>query len=81
MIRRGEPSISQIAEAGCSRSTILRIPSNIPVFSSVKAPPNKGSRPQGITPVILEALYDHLREKPNMYLNEMTFFPWDKFDI
>lgn len=82
MTRNGELSISQMAEAaGCNRSTILRISSNIRIFSNVKAPPNKGSRPRSITPVMLEGLYDHLLEKTNMYLDEMAIFLRDKFDI
>ncbi|KAJ5901578.1 hypothetical protein N7495_002106 [Penicillium taxi] len=44
-------------------------------------PPNRGGRPRGITSVMLEALYDYLLEKPNLYLDEMAIFLWDEFDI
>lgn len=82
MIHSGELSTSQMAlAAGCNRSTILRISSNIRMFGSVKAPPNKGGRPQSVTPIMLEALCDHLLEKPNLYLDEMAIFLWDEFAI
>jgi hypothetical protein len=30
---------------------------------------------------MLEALCDHLLEKPNLYLDEMAIFLWDEFDV
>ena len=51
------------------------------MFGSVKTPPNKGGRAPSITPVMLEALCDHLLEKPNVYLDEKSTFLWDKFGI
>lgn len=51
------------------------------MFGSVKAPPSKGGRPRSITPVMLEALYDHLLEKPILYLDEMAIFLWDEFTL
>jgi transposase len=79
MIRSGELSISEMA--GCNKNTILRISSNIQMFCSVKALSNKGGRPRSITPIILEALCDHLFEKPGLYLDEMAIFLWDEFNI
>jgi DNA-binding Xre family transcriptional regulator len=65
MIHSGELSINEMSQAaGCNQSTISRISSNIRMFGSVKAPPIKGGRPRNITPVMLEALCDHLVEKP-----------------
>jgi hypothetical protein len=82
MTHSGELSPSQMAEtADCYRSTILSISSNILVFGSVKAPPNKGGRPQSITPVMLEALCDHLLEKPNLNLDAMDIFLGDEIDV
>ena len=82
MIRSGELSMSQMAKAAsCNKRTILRISSNIRTFGSVKAPPNKGGRPRSISPTMLEALCDHLLEKPNLYLDEMALFLWDEFNI
>lgn len=82
MLHGGELSMSQMAKAaGCSRRTILRISSNLRTFSSAKAPPNKGGRLRSIDPAMLEALCDHLLEKPNVYLDEMALFLWYEFDI
>lgn len=67
--------------AGCNKTIILRISSNIRIFSSVKAPPNKGGRPRSITLVMLEALCDHLLEKPTLYLDEIAIFLWDEFAL
>jgi transposase len=82
MIHSGELSINEMARAaGCNKSTISRISSNIRMFGSVKAPLNKGGRPRNITPVMLEALCDHLFEKPALYLDEMAVFLWDEFAL
>jgi transposase len=79
MIHSGELSVSEMAEAaGCNKSTIRRISSNIRLFGSVKAPPNKGGRPRNITPVMLDALYEHLLEKSTLYLDEIAVFLWDE---
>ncbi|GAQ10147.1 hypothetical protein ALT_7468 [Aspergillus lentulus] len=78
MISSGEVTTSQIAQAaGCSKRAILRIQSNLRVFGPMKAPP----RPRSITPVMLEALGDHLSEKPDSYLSEMELFLLDEFDV
>lgn len=44
------------------------------MFASVKAPPNIGGRPRSITLVMLEALCDHLLDKPTLYLDEIAIF-------
>jgi hypothetical protein len=51
------------------------------MFGRVKAPPIKGGRPHNITPVMLEALCDHLIEKPALYWDEMAVFLWDQFAL
>jgi len=57
MIHSGELFIIEIAQAaGCNKSTIR-------IFGSVKAQPIKGGRTRNITPVMVEALCDHLIEK------------------
>lgn len=82
IISSNKLTTSQMAEAaGCSKQAIIRIRSNLRLFGSVKAPPIKARRPQSITPVILEALYDHLLEKPDLYLLKIELFFLDKFDI
>lgn len=80
MILCNELTPSQIAEAaGCHRSTITRHRSNVRLFGSVRAPPNKGGRPRSITPDMIKALCDYLLEKPHLYLDEMAVFLWDEF--
>jgi hypothetical protein len=82
MIRSGELSILELAEAaGYNKSTILRISSNIRMFSSIKALANKCGRLRSITPIILEALYNYLFEKPGLYLNEIAIFLWGDFNM
>lgn len=61
MIHSSELSITEMARAaGCNKRTISRISSNIRVFGSVKVPLIKDGQPRSITPVMLEALCDHL---------------------
>lgn len=81
MLVSGEPlTASQIAEAaGCSERSIKNIRSNLRLFGSVRAPPNGVGRRRSITPVMLEALCDHLLERPGLYLDEMVLFLWDEF--
>ncbi|OGE55430.1 hypothetical protein PENARI_c004G00238 [Penicillium arizonense] len=82
MISSGELTTSQMAQAaGCSKRAILRIRSNLRLFRTIKAPPIKAGRPRSSTPVILEALCDHLLEKPDSYLSEMELFFLDEFDV
>lgn len=82
MIHSGELSITEIAQAaGCNKSTILRISSNIRMFGSVKAPLIRGGRPCSNTLVMLEALCDDLIKKPALYLGEMVDFLWDIFAL
>jgi hypothetical protein len=82
MVYSGELSVLEMAEAaGCHRSTILRISSNIRMFGNVKALHNKDGRRRRITPVMLEALCDHLLEKPTLCLDEMAIFPWNEFTL
>ena len=51
------------------------------MFGDIRAPLIPGGRPRVISPVMLEALCDHLLEKPDLYLNEMTEFLYDEFDV
>lgn len=73
MISSGELSITEMAQAAnCNKSTISRILSNIRMFDSVKTPLIRGGRPRSITPVMLEALCDHLIVKHALYLDEFA---------
>lgn len=65
--------------AECSERTIKYIRRNLRLFGNVHAPPNRVGRRRSLTPLMLEALYDHLLEKPGLYLDEMAIFLWDEF--
>ena len=66
--------------AGCSSRTIKSVRANIRRFGSTTAPPNGGGRPRSLTPPMLDALREHLLEKPDIYLDEMVVFLWDEFE-
>jgi hypothetical protein len=66
---------------GCSTRSIKAIRSNLRYFGNTKAPSNGRGRRRSITPSILDALYEHLLEKPNQYLDEIAVFLWDEFEI
>jgi transposase len=67
--------------AECSERSIKAIRSNLHYFGTTKAPLNGGGRPRSITPLMLEALCEHLLEKPGLYLEEIAVFLWDEFDV
>lgn len=67
--------------AGCSKRSIIAISANLRIFSNIRALLIPGGRPRVITPVILEALCDRLLEKPDLYLDKMPEFLYDKFDV
>jgi hypothetical protein len=70
-----ELTAAQMADtAGCSIRAVKYIRSNLQAFGSVEAPWNGGGRPRSTTPVMLEALREHLLEKPDRYLSEMAVF-------
>ncbi|KAI2734408.1 hypothetical protein DTO013E5_9997 [Penicillium roqueforti] len=57
----------------------MNIRKNLRLFGNVNAPPNRVGRRRTITPLMIEALRDHLLEKPGLYLDEMVIFFWDEF--
>jgi transposase len=67
--------------AGCSERSIKAIKSNLAHFNSTKAPANGVGRRRSITPLMLDALCEHLLEKPGLYQEEMVVFLWDEFDV
>lgn len=72
----------EIAEAtGYSTRSVRTIRSNIYSYSTTKAPRNGGGRKRSITPPILDALCEHLLEKPGLYRSEIILFLLDEFDI
>lgn len=74
-------SISKTAYAAeCSEQAVKHIRSNLRLFGTPRAPQNRVGRWSSITPPMLDALYDHLLEKPGLYLDEMAGFLWDEFN-
>ncbi|OQD86919.1 hypothetical protein PENSOL_c082G00325 [Penicillium solitum] len=69
MIQDREPfTNAQIAEAvRCTPRSIRAIRSNLRCFGNVRAPANGIGRRRSITPPMLEALREHLSEKPDLY--------------
>jgi transposase len=81
MILSKSLTTAQMADvAGCSERSIRYIRSNLRWFGIVKASPNSAGRPRIVTPLMLDALRNHLLEKPDLYLEEMAIFLWDEFD-
>jgi hypothetical protein len=73
MIDSRSLATSEMAEAaGCSKRSIITISNNLRMFGDVRAPLIPGGRPRMITPFMLEALCEHLIEKPDLYLDEMA---------
>jgi len=73
MILSNELTAAQVADAaGCSVRAVKYIRSNLRAFGSVKAPWNGAKRPRSVKPIMLKALWEHLLEKPNQYLDEMA---------
>lgn len=66
-------------EAECSKATIINVRRNLRQFGSAHAPPTRIGRRRIVTPLIIEALCDHLSEKPGLYLDEIAVFLWDEF--
>jgi hypothetical protein len=48
---------------------------------TTKAPPNSVGRPRSVTPPMLDALCEHLLEKPELYQEEMVLFLLDEFKV
>jgi hypothetical protein len=81
MISSRSLTTSQMAEAAsCSKRSIITISTNLRMFSDVQAPLIPGGRCV-ITPVMLKALYDHLLEQLDLYLDEMEEFLYNEFDV
>jgi transposase len=67
--------------AGCNPRSIYRINNLLRCFGSTKAPLNGVGRPRSITPPMLDALCEHLLEKPGLYQYEMVDFLRDEFEV
>ncbi|EEH07559.1 conserved hypothetical protein [Histoplasma capsulatum G186AR] len=67
--------------AGCSERTITHIRKTYGCLAVLVRLQSVLSRPRSITPPMLDALCDHLTEKPGLYVDEMVVFLQDEFDI
>lgn len=81
MLRSGEKLPVIASTAFCSRQAVYYIKSNLEHFGTARAPPVRSGRRRLITPLMLEALCEHLLEKPALFLDEMAVFLWDEFNI
>ena len=75
-------TISQMAKvAKCSERSVTNIRKNIRLFGSARSPPISPGRPSSITDVMIDALCNHLAEKPSLYVEEMAIFLFDEFNV
>ena len=82
MIRSNSLYDKDIADiVGCSYRTVARVRTNIRTFRAPCALKNTGGRHSSMLPHVLSALLDHLLTKPELYLDEMAEFVWDKFEV
>jgi transposase len=83
MILSGTLKQTQMAEAArCSERGIQRIARNLRLYGKTKAPSNGAAgRRRRITPQMLDALREHLLEKPGLYQDEMAIFLYDEFSV
>lgn len=66
---------SQIAKiADCSERSVTYIRRKLRLYGTVKPRLGGAGRPPTITPLMLEALCDHLTVKPGLYIEEMVAF-------
>ncbi|KAJ5851110.1 hypothetical protein N7455_010966 [Penicillium solitum] len=73
---------SQIAKvAKCSERSVTNIRKNMRLFGSARSPPIAPGRSSSITNVMVDALFDHLAEKPGLYVEEMAIFLFDEFNV
>jgi hypothetical protein len=73
---------SQIARlAKCSERSITNIRTNMRQFGTARSPQIRTGQAPCITTSMVDALCDHLTEKPGLYLEEMAVFLWDEFNI
>ena len=73
MIKNGSSNRAEIAFAtGCSKQAVTYIRQNLQAFGNVRAPRNGVGRPRSITPPMLEAILERLKENPTLYLDELV---------
>lgn len=82
MINSRSLTTLEIAEAASySKRSIITISNNLRMFSDVRAPLIPRGRPRMITLFMLEALYEHLIKKPDLYLDEIADFLYNEFEL
>ncbi|KAJ6160476.1 hypothetical protein N7470_003872 [Penicillium chermesinum] len=64
-----------------NRLTTPQMAKNLRLFGSARSPRVSVGRQPSIAPIMLDALCDHLAEKPGLYVEEMAIFLWDEFNI
>lgn len=73
MISSRSLTTSQMADpACCSKRSIITFRPTSECSATFEHPANPGGRPSMITPVVLEAMCEHLPEKPDLYLDEIA---------
>lgn len=77
--RLSNPQIAQIAK--CSERSVTELRKKLRLYGTAKPHLVHAGRPPSITPLMFEALCDHLTEKPGLYIKEMAVFLWDEFNI
>ncbi|KAJ5335727.1 uncharacterized protein N7506_005663 [Penicillium brevicompactum] len=82
MISSKSLTASQMAKAAeYSKRSIINISNNLRQFGNVRAPPTRVGRRRTLTPLMIEALWNRLFEKPGLYVDGMAIFLWDEFRI
>ena len=81
LFTNSEIAIAANCSTHCSTRGERRIHSNVRYYGAPQAPRNSGGRKRSITPVMLDALCEHLLEKPGLYQSEMILFLLDEFDV
>ncbi|KAF9238003.1 hypothetical protein CBS147339_7612 [Penicillium roqueforti] len=87
MILSKSLNTSQMAEAAeCSERSIINIRNNLHQFGNVRAPPTRVGRQRSITPPMLEAVCDHLLEKPGLHSDcepaqSVSYVPHPSIDV
>jgi hypothetical protein len=72
MTLRKRPPAKIADAATCSERGVYRIQKKLRCFDSTKAPSNSVGRPRSITPEVLDALYEHLIDNPELYQHEIV---------
>jgi transposase len=81
ILSRSLKQVDMAAVAGCSDRTVRTIALNLRLFGEARAPSNGVGRRRRMTPQMLDALLEHLLEKPGSYRDEMAVFLYDEFGI